>query len=143
MTKKHRRRVTGYFKAFLADIRRGRRVKVKRVQRMLGLQIWIGTVFKVARQFLTTTCDILRISGTKPYFYPSKHKELVARAIFDLKFWQRFVASSPKMTFNHVLGQLPKCQHRLASDASTSWGMAGVLFFGTAPEGLEDFQGLF
>ena len=36
------------------SVRTNRRLVVKALQKMLGLQIWIGTVFKVARQFHTS-----------------------------------------------------------------------------------------
>ena len=129
VTEKHKRKVTGYFKSFLADIRRGRRIKVKPVQRMLGLQIWISTVFRVARQFLTSMCDILRITGAIGFFYPRKHPQLVGRAVRDLAFWRRFDMGTAEAGFNYLLDRLPVNRHRLSSDASTSFGMSGVLRF--------------
>ena len=97
---------------------------------MLGLQIWMSTVFTVARQFLTSTCDILRVTGDGRFFYPRMHKPLVARIIFDLKFLRRFIAGNSRMSFEAILGLLPSNTDILACDACTSWGMAGVITFG-------------
>ena len=110
---------------------------------MLGLQIWISTVFRVARQFLTSTCDLLRLVGTKAYFYPRKHAGLTSRIVFDLKFWRRFVSSEPEAKLQNVLGRLPENSAILASDASTSWGMAGTVIFSKRKAAFRGFEGLF
>ena len=68
VTQKHRVRVLSFFDSFLASFRVGGRIAVKRIQRMLGLQIWISTVLRVVRQFLTSVCDILRISRKSSFF---------------------------------------------------------------------------
>ena len=91
VTGKHRVKIIKFFDKFLLIMREKGRLLVRALQRMLGLQIWISTVFKVARQFLTSICDLLRTTGTRPYIYPRQHKTLIARVIFDLKFWRRFV----------------------------------------------------
>ena len=54
VTQKHRRKITAYFKNFLVAARKNERLSVRGVQRTLGLKIWISTVFRVARQFLTS-----------------------------------------------------------------------------------------
>ena len=94
---------------------------------MLGLQIWISTVFAVMRQFLTSTCDMLRMTQHRSYFFPRRHKDLVARVIFDLKHWRRFILKAPAAKFNYVLSRLPENHHLLSSDASSSYGMAGII----------------
>ena len=86
VTTKHKRKIVAYFDRFLATMRRLGRLLVKDIQRMLGLQIWISTVFRVVRQFLTSTCDLLRLVGAQTYFYPRKHTGLTSRIVFDLKF---------------------------------------------------------
>ena len=83
---KHRRKITGYFKNFLVAARKKERLSVKGVQKNLGAQIWISSVFRVARQFLTSICDILKCSGEQDYFIPRKHQVLAARAVRDLTF---------------------------------------------------------
>ena len=83
----------------------------------------------MARQFLTSICDILRITGHKKYLYPRKHQQLSKRVVRDLKFWRRFITPSSKMGFKYILGVLPANNIKLASDACTSYGMAGVLTF--------------
>ena len=98
-------------------------------QRILGLQIWISTVFRVTRQFLTSTCDILRVTRMKRYFYPRKHYDLVLRMIFDLKKCRRFIIQMPGASFSYVLGRLPWNDHYLSSDAAATYGMADVLHF--------------
>ena len=85
VTAKHRQRCISFFDLFMACVRTKGRIPTKKLQKILGLQIWISTVFRVMRQFLTSTCDILRISRTKRYFYPRKHQTLMLRMIFDLK----------------------------------------------------------
>jgi len=85
VTAKHRQRCISFFDLFMACVRTKERIRTKKLQKILGLQIWISTVFRVMRQFLMTTCDILRISRTKRYFYPRKHRNLMLRMIFDLK----------------------------------------------------------
>ena len=100
-------------------------------------------VFPIGRQFLTSTCDILHIAGTSSRFFPRKHTDLVARAIYDLKFWRRFIANSPTASFDFILGRLPVNTHYMASDASTSVGLAGVLFFGEACDAFPGIDGLF
>ena len=47
------------------------------------------------------------------------------------------------MDFKYVLGQLPTNSCMLASDACTSWGMAGVLTFGQDERDKHDVDGLF
>ena len=85
VTTKHRQRCISFFDLFMACVRTKSRIQTQKLQKILGLQIWISTVFRVMRQFLRTTCDILRISRTKRYFYPPKHHTLMLRMIFDLK----------------------------------------------------------
>ena len=143
VTTKHRRKVIGFFDRFLTKFRVKGRLPLKAVQRMLGLQIWIGTVFRVARQFLTSICDLLRITGNRTYFYPRKHPVLVSRVIADLSFWRRFVNSTPSVSFDFLLNKLPENKNLLSSDASTSYGMAGVLSFGTVYPAFAGFDGLF
>ena len=96
---------------------------------MLGLMIWVSTVFRVTRQFITSTCDIIRVansSGMK-FFFPRNEQALVARFLFDLKFLKRFVSNSPQSSFDFLLGLLPANRNQLFSDACTSYGMAEVL----------------
>ena len=143
ITSKHRVKVSQFFDEFLMIIRKKGRLLVKALQRMLGLQIWISTVFKVARQFLTSICDLLRNAGNKTYIYPSQHKHLISRVIFDLKFWRRFVRSKPTSPFDALLGRLPINRMKLSSDASTSWGMAGVLLFHEDHSLTDNIEGLF
>ena len=132
-----------FFNRFLVILRQNGRIAIREIQGMLGLQIWISTVVRVARQFLTSICDILRISGNKKFFYPRKQERLARRLVFDLKFWRRFVKAAPKMAFKYILGQLPNNSCMLASDASTSWGMAGVLTFCQKDRNKRDVDGLF
>ena len=86
ITQKHRRKITTYFDNFLVAARKKERLSVRGIQRMLGLQIWISIVFRVARQFLTSICDILKMSKARQHFYPRQHPQLVARAVKDLAF---------------------------------------------------------
>ena len=86
VTEKHRRKITVYFDNFLAAVRKGQRLSFRGIQKMLGLQIWISSAFRVARQFLTSICDILKCSGEQDYFIPRKHQVLAARAVRDLTF---------------------------------------------------------
>ena len=86
ITRKHKRKIAGHFDNFLVAARKKERLSARGVQKMLGLQIWISTVFRVARQFLTSICDILKITGAHGYFYPRKHPQLVARTVRDLAF---------------------------------------------------------
>ena len=88
ITMKHRRKVIAFFDYFILTIRKDGRIAIKRIQRMLGLMIWISTVFRVARQFVTSTCDVIRSSnnaGSK-FLFPRKERALVMRFVFDLKF---------------------------------------------------------
>ena len=86
VTTKHCRKIVAFFNRTLMIIRKSGRIVVKDLQKMLGLQIWISTVFRVARQFLTSICDLMRVVGDNTYFYPKRHEKLVARVVFDLKF---------------------------------------------------------
>ena len=86
VTGKHRVRIVKYFDKFLMTVRNQGRLSIRHLQKMIGLQIWISTVFRVALQFLTSTCDLLRVAGSKPFVYPRKHRTLCARVVFDLKF---------------------------------------------------------
>ena len=45
--------------------------------------------------------------------------------------------------FDYVLDQLPFNKHRLSTDASTSFGMAGVLRFGKRPVSHTRVDGFF
>ena len=123
--------------------RKKQRISVESIQKMLGLQIWISTVFRVARQFLTSVCDILRITSGCCYFFPRKHQALVARAVQDLTFWRRFVSGTAAASFDYLLSRLPVNDNRLSSDACTSYGMAGVLHFGQPNSKFHGCQGLF
>ena len=118
VTDKHRIKIVTIFNRCLATMRSQGRLPVKDLQRMLGLQIWISTVFRIARQFLTSTCDLLRVANTRAVIYPRRHHSLIARVIFDLKFWRRFVLSRPKTSFDALLNRLPLNGNKLASDAS-------------------------
>ena len=100
-------------------------------------------MFRVARQFLTSLCDILRATVGYRYFYARKHPFLVNRVIHDLKFWRRFVSSPIGADFDYLLDRLPANTDRLSSDACTSVGMAGVLHFQVAREQFEGLSGLF
>ena len=143
VTSKHSQRVVQFFNRFLMCVRLRHRIRIKELQKMLGLQIWISTAFKVTRQFLTSTCDVLRISGAYQFFYPRRHKALVSRMIFNLKFWRRFISSKPRMTFDALLDQLPRNNNTLACDACTSWGMAGVIKFSRGNPRYPQCEGLF
>ena len=142
-TEKHKRKILTFFNTFLGAARQGKGIKVRTIQKLLGLQIWISTVFPVTREFLTSICDILRIAGRGRWFLPRKHSRLVARAIWDLKFWHRFITSSPSISFDFILARLPVNPHCMASDASTSVGMAGVLQFGKPCPDYPGVAGLF
>ena len=74
ITVKHRRKITVYFNNFLVAARKKERLSIRGIQKMLGLQIWISTIFRVARQFLTSICDILKIAVGHQFFYPRKHQ---------------------------------------------------------------------
>lgn len=116
---------------------------------MLGLQIWISTVFRITRQFLTSLCDALRIvlcpydGGEGSYFFPRKHKHLVNRLLFDLKFWRLFVQRTPKTSFDYLLDRLPPNDSRMYSHASSLYGMGGVIVFGEADKRLHCVEGSF
>ena len=97
----------------------------------------------MARQFLTSICDILRITGHKKYLYPRKHQHIAKRVVRDLKFWRRFITASPKMGFKYILGDLPINKLKLASDACTSYGMAGILTFDQDIKDNSGVEGLF
>ena len=129
VTDKHRRRVVTYFDRFLLAVRKQGRIHIKSIQKILGLQIWISTVFRVARQFLTSTCDIIRVTGDAKQFYPKRHRALTKRAVFDISFWRRFVMGDPESSFSFFLDQLPVNDVTLSCDASGEWGMAGVMRF--------------
>ena len=148
ITKKQKSKILGYFDQFLISVRKNGRVKIKSLQRMLGLQIWISTVFRIARQFLTSICDALRQSHKTPgkqerFFFPRKNRHLASRIIFDLKFWRRFLLSSPHSTFKSLLGLLPQNRDCLFSDASSTFGMAGVLLFDPLRVRHQEAKGLF
>ena len=100
-------------------------------------------MFRIARQFLTSICDLLRVVGSGRYFYPKRHKKLVSRVVFDLKFWRRFVTCKPGAAFDTVLGLLPVNKDTLSSDASTRWGMAGAIVFGDGNPDHRTCGGLF
>ena len=143
VTRKHSQKIFNFFNRFLMSVELRHRIRIKELQKMLGLQIWISTVFRVARQFLTSICDVIRVSGSNLFFYPRRHKALVSRMIFDLKFWRRFISSKPKTTFNALLGRLPRNIDTLACDACTSWGMAGVIKFAGGNPRYPHCEGLF
>ena len=124
-------------------IRKKSRIAIREIQRLLGLQIWISTVFRVTRQFLTSICDILRNAGRSSFFYPRKYPVLVKRLLFDLKFWRRFVTNNPHTAFKYAMGRLPINEVILSSDASTAYGMAGVLMFGRENKDYPGLDGLF
>ena len=124
-------------------VRCNSRILFKDMQKLLGLQIWISTIFRVARQFLTSICDVLRIAKGNRWFYPRKHKALATRVVQDLKFWQRLVSEPAKAEFNYILDRLPENSGMLSSDASTSFGMARVLRFAQPHQEYLGFAGLF
>ena len=143
VTCKHKSRVLNFFALFLKTVRLKKRIRLRAIQKMLGLQIQIGTVFRVTRQFLTSTCDIIRATGNAEFFYPRRFQLLTARAIIDLKFWRRFITSSPSAHFDYILNHLPYNVSSLSCDASTGFGMAGVLLFNKPNASFEGFHGLF
>ena len=130
ITKKQRIKVINFFDHFSGTCRSRGRILLKHIQSMLGLQIWIGTVFRVSLQFLTSTCDVIRgclQSGSK-FFHPRKSRKLSGRIRRDMMFWRRFVLHSPKISFQYVLGRLPVNKNRMFSDACSSVGMGGSSF---------------
>ena len=145
---KHKSRILLFFDRFIVCIRSNGRIPIRDIQKMLGLQIWISTVFRIARQFLTSICDALRLSHKTPgkqekFFFPRKNRHLASRIIFDLKFWRRFVLSSPHSTFKSLLELLPQNRDCLFSDASSTFGMAGVLLFDPLRVRHQEAKGLF
>ena len=145
ITGKHKTKILQGFDHLLMVFRKKGRLLVKTLQKIMGLQIWIGTIFRVARQFLTSTCDLLRAAGTGRYIHTAQVQSLIPRVIFDLKFWRRFVMSEPCAPFTIILGQSPRNDRWVSCDAATSWGMAGVLRSrnrGSGPNSCET-QGLF
>ena len=144
ITDKHKRKIFRFFNRFLLCVRKNERILIKDIQKMLGLQIWISSVFSVSRQFLTSICDILRAAhGRYTYLYPRKYPVLVARVIRDLKFWRRLVSGTARMSFEYLLNRLPVNNMLLSCDASTGFGMACVLNFNQPNEKYKDCDGLF
>ena len=143
VTDKHKRRVIAHFDNFLLVVREQKGIHIKSIQRLLGLQIWISTVFRVARQFLTSTCDIIRVTGEATHFYPRRHRALTKRAVFDISFWRRFVKGDPESSFSYFLNLLPVNDITLSCDASGAWGMSGVLRFAEPCTGGTGLGGLF
>ena len=136
ISRKHKGRILTFFDNFVISAKKGGRIRVRDMQKMLGLQIWISTAFRIARKFITSLCDTLR-AVQKPgkaepevWFYPRKRKGLVSRVLFDLKFLRRFVLNRPVTSFYYLLGRLPRNDSRMYNDASSLHGMAGVLIFG-------------
>ena len=148
ITLKHKRKIFNLFDKFMVSVRKKGRISLKDIQRMLGLQIWISSVFRAARQFLTSTCDVLQLilsrgSRSHRFFFPRKHPALTSRFIFDLKFWRRFVKETPQASFAFITGTLPRNDCTLFSDASSLFGMGGVLLFGDAQKRIQGVDGLF
>ena len=145
ITKKHRSKVIDFFNHFATACRSRGRVSLKLIQRILGLQIWIGTVFRVSRQFLTSTCDVIRkcLGSRSKYFYPHRSRDLASRLRLDMMFWRRFVLQSPQISFDYILGRLPANKNQMFSDASTSVGMGGVLLFHEGPQREKGVDGIF
>ena len=144
ITMKHRLKILNFFSRLMLSIRRNCRIPILQIQKMLGLQIWVSTVFRVARQFLTSTCDILRkFSQLRlKFLYPRLEQVLVARLVVDLKVWRRFVLSSPQASFEFLLGQLPVNPNILFSDACSSFGMAGVILLSPGEKRKQGVDGL-
>lgn len=145
LTIKHRRKVVSFFDRLGCSIRTNGRIPVSSFQKMVGLQIWVSTVFRVTRQFITSTCDVLRKCNSLGwrFFFPRKEKKLVSRVLHDLKFWRRFVSHSPQSSMDFLLGNLPFNDKNLFSDASTSYGMAGVIMFRGINQEMGGVEGLF
>ena len=68
VTQKHKRKLLAIFSNIMGMIRRGLFIPIKQIQKLLGLQIWISTVFRVVREFPTSSCDVLRTLGTNSRF---------------------------------------------------------------------------
>ena len=60
ITAKHKGKILVFFDRLLLSVRKKGRILIKDIQKLLGLQIWISSVFRVARQFLTSFCEILK-----------------------------------------------------------------------------------
>ena len=102
-------------------------------------------MFRVARQFLTTACDVIRrCNGLNwKFFFPRKNRALAQRLLIDLQFWRRFVSNSPQSSFDFLLGRLPLNEDHLFSDASSSYGMGGVFMFAKFNKRKFKIDGLF
>ena len=61
----------------------------------------------------------------------------------ELAFLRRFVLGTAEAGFNDMLEGLSFSKHPLSSDASASFGMAGVLRFGPRPDNHSGVDGLF
>ena len=129
----------------MSNVKANGRIRTRELQKILDLQIWISTVFRVLRQFLTTTCDALRVSQARTFFYPRsrKHREFVIRLVFDLKYRHRINTKMAGASINFFWGRLLINEHWLSSGASGSFGMAGILHFGCEHCGYKGFAGLF
>ena len=145
LTIKHRRKVVSFFDRLCYSIRTNGRIPVSSFQKMLGMQIWVSTVFRVTRQFITSICDVLRKCSSRGwrFFFPRKEKNLVARVLHDLKFWRRFVSHARQASMDFLLGNLPVNANTLFSDASSGYGMAGVIMFGGIDQEMNGVEGLF
>ena len=143
ITDKHTRKILSFFDYFRAAIRRKQGIPIINLQKMLGLQIWISTAFRVAHQFLTSVCDIIRVTGKSHFFRPARFPGLVVRATKDLSFYRRFVTKGSTMTFDYLLCRLPSNINRLSIDASASFGIAGVLRFAGPRGDYPGYEGLF
>ena len=82
-------------------------------------------------------------SATQVIFFPRQYRDLVSRVLFDLKHWRRFILKVPSAKFDFVLGRLPESRNVLFSDASTSFGMAGVIRFPQEDIRRGDYAGFF
>lgn len=88
ITAKHQGKILIFFDRFLLAVRKKCHILIKGNQKLLlGVQIWISCVFRVALQFLTSICDFLKSAhGRRKYLYPIKFPRLVTRAVHDLQF---------------------------------------------------------
>ena len=95
------------------------RTTVTDIQKLHGYLNYVACVFPFGRPFLapltTAICGLKRSEPVR-----------ITRAMTAcLGIWDAILAANEGLSFNFILGRLPRCPDEIFVDASTEWGIGG------------------
>ena len=96
------------------------RSSVKSILKLHGNLNYAAGVSPFGRPFLASLTNAVQGQKlTEIVTVPEKLKS-------DLRIWENILVANRGVTYDFILGLLPKCSDAIFVDASTEWGVGGV-----------------